>query len=189
MIQANLKQRPVPKKLKWMTGCTFDLKTTTCTHKNNVGRVAGGLKGQWAQLHAGAEHPARPSAQPLQPWDMDAHVHRAQQSISKKSPAATEASKESLNNGRTGENELLKWAERSSYKLKMKSCQSWQWKTENKKWGILQSWGKPWQGKGIPHCKGHLLDIMALFNGHHPANRLQMYSTRASTNHVVVHLF
>lgn len=62
MIQANLKQRPVPKKLKGMTGCTFDLKTTTPTRKNNVGRVAaGGLKGQWAQLHAGAEHPARPS--------------------------------------------------------------------------------------------------------------------------------
>lgn len=104
VIQANLKQRPVPKKLKGMTGCTFELKTTTCTCKNNVGRVsAGGLTGRWAQLHAGAQHPARPSAPPLQPWDMDAHVHRAQQSISKMSPSATEATKESLNNGRTGE--------------------------------------------------------------------------------------
>lgn len=39
-----------------------------------------------------------------------------------------------------------------------------------------------------PHCKGHLLDILALFNGHHTANRLQMHSTRASANLTVVHL-
>lgn len=39
-----------------------------------------------------------------------------------------------------------------------------------------------------PHCKGHLLDFLALFNGHHTDNRLQMHSTRASANHAVVHV-
>lgn len=39
-----------------------------------------------------------------------------------------------------------------------------------------------------PHRKGHLLDFLALFNGHHTANRPQTRSTRASANHAVVHL-
>jgi len=39
-----------------------------------------------------------------------------------------------------------------------------------------------------PHYKGHLLDFLALFNGHHTANRLQMHSARASANHTIVHL-
>lgn len=39
-----------------------------------------------------------------------------------------------------------------------------------------------------PHCKGHLLDSLAFFNGHHTAKRLQKHSMRASANHAIVHL-
>lgn len=186
-MQANLKERSVSKKVMGVTGCNFQLETKTCLCSSWVNICPKNrqivpwlqLSGVWPMSALCVPTPQHCVLLPA-PW----HRHFACKELSRafyRSSGATGASNQSKLVAE--QEEMFRWAEWPSYKSK--SCQSWQWKKEKKEWGIML---REATERERPHCKGHLFDSLAFFNGHHTANRLQKHSTRASANHAIVHL-